>query len=203
MEEYGYPVAADKAIYVSGLAVEINAALDPNTRGVVKDGTGLRVQFDNPLGLADKALLDGVIDSHEGIKPMDRKLLGASTLLRQDVSVSNETEWQQLAGVVSRPSFFTPNLASVVGQVLGQMFCVGGGAEIRLVEDVDGGGGAINVMTEPYVVPDTAGKWSILVMLSDKPPSEGSNVYHLEARRNGAASLKIKNTSLTLIEMVP
>lgn len=171
--------------------------------GVHGQDGATRVEFDRELPDADEVALAALVAQHNPEREPRRVMLGASTLLRQETAVSNREEWQPLAGVVSRPAFFTDKLARVVGQVLGQAFCVGAGAELRLVEDVGGQGQLVHVMSAPLAMTDTQGRWPIVVFMTNRPPSDGANVYTLEARLNGAASLKVRNASLSLIEVIP
>ncbi len=201
MVEYTYTLP--EVPHLSTLQAEIEVAIPVFLDGLNWTESTLLVVFGSEITPLQKTQLDALVATHIPQKPPNRRMLGTSSLVQLETAVINQAEWQTVAGVVSRPAFFTPNLSAIVGQVLGQMFCVGGGAEVRLVEIAGGLSGGFVEMSAPYEVPDTHGHWPILYFLTSQPPSQGANVYSLEARLNSAASLKIRNTSLSLIELVP
>lgn len=107
--------------------------------------------------------------------------------------------WQVLGGVVANPGFFTPNLPKVMGRVVGSVKAVGAGAELQVVEEDPVGG---DVVLGTYVVPDSAGAWVVLkfsAMLA--APRAGDHTYRLEGRLNGATSMALRFTSLSMLEL--
>lgn len=200
---YPYPLADPP--YAGKLHKEIAAVLEISPKGVSYEGGVCRVRFDQDLAADKVTALDGVVADHVPTKDPERRLIAPATLIRQAVAVANETEWEGLAGVIAKPDFFAPQperLAKVVGHVLGQFFCVGGGAEIQLIEDIYGMGQYVSAITAVYAAADTQGTWQILSFFTNRPPANGANLYELQARRNGAADLKVRNTSMSLFELV-
>lgn len=201
MTDYVYPQVINPGKLHQEVAAAITAP--PLLLGVSLAGSLVSLSFDGDLDAAQQADLDALVAAHNPAKPADRVLIAPSTLIRQPQEVTNQYEWQALAEVVSKPDFFAPDLTTVAGQILGRMFCVGGGAEVRLVEDVGGLGQQINVLSAVFIAPDTAGGWPVFGFFTSQPPAPGINVYELQGRRNSASDFKLKGVSLGLYVIVP
>ena len=121
----------------------------------------------------------------------------ASSVLTDAEKSVTETSpsWQELGGSVTTPSFFTPNVSSCKGRVVGQVKTNGTGAKLRLKEGSTTPSGG-------YDVPDTSGEWTNMQWFSPDAPTTGTHLYALEGQLpvSGATSMSVKYVAVSLLE---
>ena len=160
------------------------------------------VMFTRPLDpITEKPVLDSIVAQHTGEQVPSPKFLGATKLVENEIEIVNDTEWQQLGGVVSHPAFFAGDLNRVVGQIMGSCLCIGSPIELKVTEEALDG--TVRDIIAPFVPQNSAaGKWEMFNKLSNVPPRDGYQTYVLWARLNGAVSGKIRFTTMTMLEML-
>jgi hypothetical protein len=168
------------------------------------------ITFDDALPVPDKAALDALVAAHQGVLVVSlmEASLPVGAIGDQSVDVTQDLVWQSIDLCVTRPGFFSPNMADLIGPVNGCYASVGGG-ELRIIEEGNGLAPEEKI-NPPFVFPDTAGAMVVFVTQTNVPPRVGAdpslpNMYRIEARLNGATSLSFKaiNFSIVNFKVVP
>lgn len=184
------------------LEVEGSGAFPGIFMGVRLDGDLILLMFSRDLDpQTEKPTLDYIVSQHSGAPVPTPKFLGSTKLVENEIEIVNDTEWQQLGGVVSRPAFFAGDLTRVVGQIMGSCLCIGTPIELKVTEEAMDG--SVRDIISPFAPQNSAGgKWEMFNKLSEVPPRDGYQTYTLWARLNGAVSGKVRFTTMTMLEML-
>jgi hypothetical protein len=161
-------------------------------------GGNVHVGFTRDLTAPEQAALDAVVAAHSGV---ETSIVFHSTalVLGPAAQVTSTDTWQEMGGVITNPGFFIADLTRAFGQLTGQAKVVGTGAEVRLVEEVDG---VQHVLITGTLV-DTSNAWAVASWTSvGVPQSGGERPILLQARLNGATSAWLRYMSATLMEMI-
>jgi len=131
--------------------------------------------------------------------PPPAAFYASSKIVPGEESVASQT-WEVIGGVVTNPSFFIPDLNKALGKLLGQAKVSGSGAQIRVVEEKEGE--ADVVVIGPFDVPDSGGAWVVFNQPSHTVARSGDLIYRVEAQLNGATSMEVRFTTMSLLELV-
>jgi hypothetical protein len=191
---------------VNGTALEdqikadsaITTALDDIDVNITPDVCA--ITFSDALTAPEQTALDAVVTAHQGTLvtySLDGVLpVGPSD---QPVVVTEDLTWQLLGVMVTRPSFFSPDMNVLFGNSNG---ChQGDGGQIRVVEVVDGQANE-DKTNPPIDLPDTSGAMKVFRFTTNVPPRYTTvpNIYRLEARLNGATSLSIQGLNFGIVD---
>lgn len=173
-------------------AVILGSVLDHIDSNVVPDQCD--IWFVTPLSPGDQATLSAVVASHQGYG-YTATMKGTVPIL--DVVITEDATWQVLGGVVTTPNFFTSDLNQILGRIVGQI--KGDGGQIRIMEEVEGQ--PDRELTIPaWNAPNTVGLWAPFKVDTNQPPSDAvRNLYRIEARRNGAAAMQLRFSTISLL----
>lgn len=156
------------------------------------------IGFADALSTDEKAVLDGVVAAHSGSR-LGRLVFHVSSLVvSKEIEVTETSGWQTCGGAASNVDFFSINVPSTFGRVVGMVKTSGSGAEARVVELRQDGTSAIMAT---YELPNTNGAWKVF-RFSTGAPAGGENSYALEARRNAVEQTFLRFTSLALLEIL-
>jgi len=161
--------------------------------------TGLFVvtfTFESDLSSGEQTALDSLVANHEGTPPVKVKWLAASNLaIDQHQITDTDPSWTEIGISVTTPSFFTPNVSSCKGRVVGLVKSNGTGAKLRLREDSETPSGGFDI-------PDTEGEWEAMQWFSPDSPTEGTHAYTLEGQlpSSGATEVYVKGVAVSLLE---
>jgi len=133
--------------------------------------------------------------------PKQPKFHASSTMISGEKSLTAESGWEVLAGVVTTPIFFSTNLTLVIGRCIGQYQASNGSPQLRIVELGADGTEVVLTPTPLDVIAD--GTWKSFSIITAVPPRAGTNVYKLEGSKGGGISVKVRFASLSLLELVP
>jgi hypothetical protein len=159
--------------------------------------------FANALPAPDEAQLDAICAAHTGIRVLTT-MESAFPVVRDEVAVTEDVNWQTLAEVVTTPSFFTDpgDLANLFGRIVGEYKAVAGGGgelpQLQVCEKVAG------LPDEDKISPPAdmaaAAAWATFGVSTDVTVRDGyHNTYIVQARLNGAVSFDIKWTTMSMI----
>jgi hypothetical protein len=178
-------------------AVEADAGITTALDGVSQDEDAATVTFHFPTALAggEKTALDALVAAHDGAAPTQLKFHAASKLIEGELTVTQDATWQTLGGVVTTPDFFMATLAAGLGRIVGSYKSVGTAPEIRIIED-----DTTTLCTFSAVA--TADVWTMMQFFTTTPPTAGTHEYKIEGRLNGATSMSVRFTSMSLLEAV-
>lgn len=154
--------------------------------------------FASELSQDEQTALDAVVAAHQGNPPLQVIWHASSVLTDSEKSTSDVApDWTELGGAVTTPSFFTPNVQSCKGRVVGKVKTNGTGAKLRLRENT-------TIPSGGYDVPDTGGEWTNMQWFSPDAPTEGTHEYILEGQlpESGATELVVKYVAVSLLEFV-
>lgn len=200
---FGQKTAPDllkSEIDAAGLAT----ALDYITTEEITDADGATTDlvcscvFADALSDADKTTLDGLVGSHTGVRTT--AVFYASSKMIDDEILLVGSDWSDLAGVVSNPAFFSTDVASMVGKIIGAMLVTGTGAQLRLIETAPDKS-VVDMTPTPYDLLDTAGAYVAQSFMTQVAPRPTSNIYTLQGKLGLATLAAIKFTSLTLLRI--
>jgi hypothetical protein len=158
------------------------------------------ITFAAALTAPEEAALDAVVAAHQGTLVtynLDGVLpVGPSD---QPVVVTEDLTWQLLGVMVTRPSFFSPDMNALFGN--GNGCHQGDGGQIRVVEVVDGEPDE-DKTNPPIDLPNTGGSMKIFRFTTNVPPRYTTvpNMYRIEARLNGAAALSIQALNFGIVD---
>lgn len=181
------------------LQAQITAAGVPGLSSVDVLGDVVSINFQAELTQGELSTLDSVIAAHTPT-PFIPELLVVVTIADGTVVVTEDQNWQTVAGMVGNPAFFAKILANVKGQLLGEANIVGTGAQIRLVE-YSYTAGTEEEKLPPTAVAATTG-WALLNHLTTVAARTGHGRFELQARLNGATSMSLRYLSVGLIEFI-
>lgn len=152
--------------------------------------------FAAELSQAEQTALDGVVAAHQGTPPVQVTWLASSVLTDSEKTATDvDPAWTELGGAVTTPDFFTPNIQSCKGRIVGKVKTNGTGAKLRLREDDTTPSGG-------YDAPDTGGEWTNMQWFSPDSPTAGTHEYILEGQlpSSGATELSVKYVAVSLLE---
>lgn len=163
--------------------------------------TECTITFADALLPAEEAAFDGICAAHTGIMyvPCLNGMLQAVDL---ELAITEDVNWQVTSGILTTPTFFTDEEPAQLQYLLGRTIGLhkGDGGQVRVLEKMDGEPdsemGIINL-------PDTGGAWAKFKFDTSIPPRPGlRNTYEVQARRNGAVSLSLEFTALSMVKIV-
>ena len=143
---------------------------------------------------------NAVCAAHVG-KPFVPKFYVATSIKHSVFDVTEDQNWQEVGAAIANPSFFIPNLAYTFGQLLGEVAIDGTGAQVRILEfsylDSE-----TTTRLPATDLSDTGAAWALLSKTTDYGGKIGHCRFTVEARKNGASSLKFRYLTMSLLELV-
>lgn len=211
---YTFPTTdtANDKVAPTVLRDQIAAAALPECLGVVVSdaaragngcytGGSFAVMFTAVLSSAEEATLAALVAAHVGTAQIALIFKASVLAVGDEKAILGVTEWEDLGGVVTSPSYFIPDVQKAIARIVGDCRADGAGAELRIIEDGEGTDPP-RVMSASAPIPDTLGGWQLLPPFNtNQSPSEGQHLYRLQGRLNGATSAAVRYTSLTLMEI--
>jgi hypothetical protein len=157
--------------------------------------------FADPLPAPDETQLDAICAAHTGVRILT-SMESSSPVVTGEVTVTEDAAWQNLAEIVTTPSFFSDDLASLFGRVVGEYKAVvGAGGELPQIQVCEKVAGQANEdKISPPADMAAAAAWATFGVSTDVPVRDGyHNAYVFQARLNGAASFELKWTTMSMI----
>jgi len=203
-ETYNLDDTANAVLDMQALKKEINdnttittECLDvsaPNHEG------DFNIEFEGDLGGGEKTELGSVVGAHPGTPLTTYQFIANTKLVEDEKTVTSDSSFEQVGGVVTKVDEFAATLSKVVGRVRGSAKVSGSGAQIQLVEE----GSPDTVMhTSDWDLADTSGAWVEFEFVTDVTPSAGTQTFRLDGRLDGATSFELRFVSLTLLMAQP
>jgi hypothetical protein len=177
----------------------ITIALDQLDIGIVPGDCVFT--FVDPLPAPDEAALDAICAAHTGIRVLT-SMESSSPVVVGTVVVTENAAWQDIAEIVTTPSFFTEDLATLFGRIVGEYKAVaGGGGELPQIQVCEKVAGEANEdKINPPADMAAAADWTTFGVSTDVPVRDGyHNTYVFQARLNDAASFELKWTTMSMI----
>jgi hypothetical protein len=153
------------------------------------------VTFANALTAGDETIFDNVCAAHTGIGYVSRVMGSVEAVALEHAVTATVTPWETLNGRLTTPQFFTDEDPSLLPNLLGRVIGLhkGDGGEIQVLEEVDG---------EAVVLPNVGAVWTKFKFDTTVAPREGlRNIYKVQARLNGAASLDLEFVALSMLHV--
>jgi len=196
---------AGHAVCASRLGMELEAVIGVMPDQIDIEQDLVEVVYDTPLTAEQELGLGQVYSGHTGEQIPYVKFYAATKLVQTEVVITQQNEWQQLGGVLTRPGFFVKNVDRSFARLAGfiKYVKVDGnaiGPELRVVrQDFKG---EDLVMTNPIIHTESYNpvEWHPFEMFTTPISSDLEAEYRIEGRLNGAVSSSIKYVSLTLLE---
>jgi len=157
--------------------------------------------FADALPAPDKAALDAICAAHTGVRVVT-SMESSSPVVIGTYNVTEDLVWETIAEIVTTPSFFTDDLSALFGRIVGEYKAVAGGGgelpQLQVVETVQGVGDEDKI-SPPYDFAASAA-WKTFGVSTNVVVRNGyHNKYTLKARLNGAVSLELKWTTMSMI----
>jgi hypothetical protein len=201
--EYAYTISTDTPngkVNIDQLTYEIaqNAGigipLSWMDTGVVPDKLGVYMSV--PLDAGQHAALTATVAAHQGFG-VNASMKGTLQLVHKELTVVSDVAWEVLGGVLTTPNFFDPEMSTILCRIIGEHR--GDGGQLRLAEETTGQLDEEKI-TPFFDFPDTAGTWQKFKIDSNVPPRDAlRNVYRTDVRRNGAVSLELRYSTVSMI----
>lgn len=177
----------------------ITIALDEISIGIVPGDCVFT--FADVLPAADKTALDAICAATTGTRVIV-SMEASSSVAVDEVTVVSDASWQFIAEIVTTPSFFSEDLSALFGRIVGAYKATAGGGgelpQIKVLEKVAGQPDEDKI-SPPYDFA-AAADWTTFGVSTDVPVRDGyHNVYCVLARLNGAASLEIRGTTMSVL----
>jgi len=157
--------------------------------------------FADVLPAPDEAQLDAICAAHTGVRVVT-SMESSSPVVVGEVTVTEDVAWQNIAEIVTTPSFFTDNLPDLFGRIVGEYKAVaGGGGELPQIQVCEKVAGQANEdKMSPPVDMAASADWSTFGASTDVVVRNGyHNTYVFQARLNGATSFELKWTTMSMI----
>jgi len=179
------------------LWLELEAQSIPVT-GSMENKGNLSIDFSSE---PDDIDLANVINAHSGDVIQEYKYHASSKMIEGEVEITLAGgEWELIGGVITNMSFFVEDLTRIVAKVVGEYYCTGGGAKLKVMEEQDG---VASMLTPaPFICDDTEGAWEKFTLYNSALPRVGESTIRLEADKNGSTSSKFRFVSVTLLEAI-
>lgn len=157
--------------------------------------------FANPLSPGDEATFDAIIAAHTGIAAVT-SMKASNPVVGATHSVTEDITWELLAEIITTPSFFTEDLADLVGRIVGSYKATAGGGgelpQIKVIEKVTGE--ADEDKLPPYNMAAQA-TFTNFGVSTTVPVRDGyHNHYCVMARLNGSALFELQWTTLSMLD---
>ena len=203
--KYQYDVTdtANDLVYVPQLSYEI----DNDAAIVIKvddPGKGINVNIEpgkldiymaDLLTAPQKTALDAAVAAHQGVG-INAVMQGTLPLVSLERAITSDVPWEVVEGVITTPSFFDPDMTQIISRIIGEH--KGDGGQLCLTEDMNGV--EEEKIVPAFEFPDTLGQWERFKVDSNVPPRDGlRNIYKTCARLNGAASLELRYSTISMI----
>jgi hypothetical protein len=201
--KYQYTISTQTAngkVYIPQLTYDVDndgaivIAVDHMDANIEPDK--LDIYMADALTAPQEAALTVAVAAHQGYG-INATMQGTLQLVKKEESIVSDVPWEVIEGVVTTPSFFDPDLTSIICRIIGEH--KGDGGQLRLVEDVDGQGEEEKI-NPFYEFPNVGPTWTRFKIDSNVPPRDGlRNVYRTDCRLNGAASLDLRYCTISMI----
>lgn len=208
--KYQYTISTQTAngkVNGNQLAYEIGVALPPPAPAIdPADGINTDIEPDKldiymsaALDAGQQATLTATVAAHQGTGYV-ATMQGTLPLVNGEQAVTSDLAWEVIEGVKTTPGFFSDDLNQIIARVVGEHR--GDGGQLSIMETVDGEG-TEEKTSPPFDFPDTGGAWQTFKVDSNIPPRAGlRNLYRTDCRLNGAASLELRYTTISMIKVV-
>lgn len=146
----------------------------------------------------EKTVFDGLVNAHDG-QPVSKFVYHVpSKILEGEVEITEDQDWQTIGGTVTTLSAFVKDASKGWGRIVGQVKASGNGGQVRVVRASD----EASLMAAPYAVSDTEGAWANCQCWANQNQPADTDAFVVQARKNGAISLRIRWVSMSLLEKV-
>lgn len=166
--------------------------------GLAQDSDALTICYTRNLSTEEREVVTDLVWDHDGIPSPEATSLAMSTLVSLPISIM-DSEWVELGGVITNPSFFESQLALLIGRITGEVL-TDGEMEFRLVEVLPESRDVKNSV--PWLRGATGGLWQSVQFSSDVPAHVGEHPFVLEGRLNSGTLGQIRFVSLVLLKVV-
>lgn len=154
--------------------------------------------FASALTGPEETALNGIVAAHQGNPPPELSFRASSCVKNGKATVTSDTEWEDIGGVVTTLSFFIPDVEHAWGRLSGQVKVAGPGAMLRVIRQSDG----LACTPADIELSDTGGGWSIVSFWANQNQPEGPDRFILQGKLNGATSLEVEDYSISLMELL-
>jgi hypothetical protein len=148
------------------------------------------IWFVDALTSPEEDALNAIIAAHQGNPPPELSFRASSCVKNGKATVTSDTEWEDIGGVVTTLSFFIPDVEHAWGRLSGQVKVTGSGAKLRVIRQSDG----LVCTPADVVLSDTGGGWSIVSFWANQNQPAGPDRFILQGKLDGATSLEINGT---------
>lgn len=161
---------------------------DPETERVIKR------DFD--FGYDKAWVYNAESDTFEETTPLARFRYCSSSKVVENTKAVIEQTWQSLGGTVTTVGAFIVDASKAWGRVIGQVKAVGDGAQLRLIRESDG----LELTVAPIEISDTEGAWVNFKFWANQNQTAETDCFLLQGQLNGAVSMEVRYTSMSLLE---
>jgi hypothetical protein len=184
------------------MAIYANSSITTPFLGVKTVGDKVCLMFSSEPPQAEKDEVDSVVTAHQGPTTVPHLRYPPISLEMLNRNVTLDSEFVEVADIVSKVDGFVESLSNTYAVVLGGVTCdaTGGDPEYRLLAYPTGSATPVTLV-ESTSINDTGGVDMPFVVQTDTNLLAGVARYVLEARLNGGTSLVFAGLTATPIEL--